>query len=465
MSVSQLKGTILGLHLAALVFGFQASAYAGNFGMDGRDGRKGQDGRNGTDGRDVVLKATSQPVRLDLSGQNGEDSTWDGEDGHDATGCMSYPREPEYNLLGADGGHGGSGGDGGSGGRGGDVTVLYTDKSHLKNITVVSMGGRGGQGAKPGKGGWGCSCFHRSWTIRRCHRRPDNTEFCEYRTYTCQDGYNGIRGSKGIPGFTGDLGRLTLIKGNTLPPAEFMHVEASLPELNNKSLLFEENIWEFKEGAISLLGAGTVLNNRYNEFIRHDVYPTILEWAAKRGLQEFVDVAAKLELKESAVQLTLPDNIWATVEDIRENKNTKFKITEIVKLAEVRDVAFELSGSGADAILTIKNGAKYSDVLRSKLHLRIWFEKTLGDKEVFNAEIAADQLKLSGDDIVVNVGTIQMKEKNVFKVKRKLKWQAILTRTMGGDQETGDPETGNPEKRNHETKIDTYVRRHVVSRK
>ncbi|MCB0351749.1 MAG: hypothetical protein KDD38_11235, partial [Bdellovibrionales bacterium] len=274
-----------------------AFSYERKFGNEGYNGKKGLPGLNGAPGRDAELLVKGQTITLDLSGQNGHNSLSNGENGQDATACMIYPRDPEHNLVGADGGNGGFGGNGGDGGAGGDAILFYSDINQLKNIKIISPGGLGGKGSNPGLGGRPCLCLTRSWTVRKCVRQPDNSEKCDLHTYYCRDGRNGYNGYAGVSGFPGYAGRLILIKGTEQPTPEVRQIQKTLPDLVGATLQLKENIWQTQVGAGDLLAPNSIIQDNYLEFIKEETYTAAVGWHASRPVSELSDIEATIHVE------------------------------------------------------------------------------------------------------------------------------------------------------------------------
>lgn len=208
---------------AALPFDAQirADGSAQNFDLSGRDGIDGQPGfrgRDGRDGRDAYCPDPKGPRK------NGED----GEDGQDG-----YP-----------------GRNGEDGQDGGDALIYFEELANLKLISIRSQGGeggyggRGGPGGRGGRGGWGCNG---GWRGR--------------------DGWDGRPGADGRMGSRGDRGQIYLKQGfEPLQPSQ-TRVSLTIREFFSSTVTLRKNFWRELTGANAILAPGSVVVDRYSEYL------------------------------------------------------------------------------------------------------------------------------------------------------------------------------------------------------
>ena len=350
--------------IAAIDVCGSAALASRTFGRDGRDGRHGRAGRNGRDGADQTIRVTGDPVRLDLSGTDGEDGGY-GEDG-EWVRCRRQPRDEHHDLHAADGGNGGSGGSGGSGGRGGNLTVYYTNPSELRQILVEATGGRGGRGGRGGDGARGCDCDDRRWTVEVC---KDGS--CNHKEYRCYDGDDGHDGRNGSDGETGNLGQLVLINQTEPLPAENPNQSHSVSSLANLTVTLSRNLWETRAGAKTLLAPGSTIDNTYRAYIGHVERQFAIDWQApqpSQGVTDLVDLALQ---PDGQINVDFPDAYWLLGETIEQETLTTYRVDGIVPIAEVTQLALgRTEGRSRSFEVNVVDLAQRSNVLDTRFEVR-----------------------------------------------------------------------------------------------
>ena len=334
-----------------------------DFGRDGRDGRDGRAGRNGRDGASQTIWATGDPVRLDLSGTDGEDGSY-GEDA-EWFRCRRQPYE-RHDLQAADGGDGGDGGNGGRGGDGGSLTVYYTNPSDLRQILFTAEGGRGGRGGRGGDGVDGCECDDHRWTVEVCKEGT-----CRREEYTCDDGRDGRDGRNGRAGTTGSLGQLVLINQQQPLPPETPRQSQSVASLANQTVLLSRNLWDTRSGAKELLAPGSIIADRYQAYAGHIERPFTLNWQAPQPAHMFND-SVELELQpDDRVSLDFPDTYWFLGELIEQETLTTYRVDGIVPVAEVTRLAMgRVDGQSRTFEVNVVDLAQQSEVLETQFEVR-----------------------------------------------------------------------------------------------
>ena len=401
-------------------------------GDTGRIGRNGFNGHSGASGNDISHYADGKPVFLNLSGAKGGDASSDGERGENASNCYMHVTPPEYDLIGADGGNGGAGGSGGDGGHGGNLALYYTDLSNVKKVAVHSFGGAGGRASRGGMGGRGCVCSKHHWEVVRCTKDQTGKEVCMRDRFSCTDGRDGQMGPSGLSGDPGQDGHLTLIKGTEPLLPNVLDVNARLMDFAGQPVELAENIFIEKLGAVQLLAPGSHINDIYSEFVRRDVHAVKIQWAAKRSLNEFASTPTSIHLRHGSVAVNLDPSIWTLNSKVQQGSNITVQIDEALKLSEVRSVAFVMSGKKEGTLLTIKGGASFPDLLKNSILLSLKKVQLFEDKRFFFAELTPAQMRIVGNDIQIPIDPlVPAKYKGSLAPGSKLRWQAVLTRTMG----------------------------------
>lgn len=342
-----------------------SAALAGHaFGQDGRDGRDGRTGRDGRNGASQTVWATGDPIRLDLSGTDGEDGGY-GEDA-EWVRCRRQPRGERHDLQAADGGDGGHGGNGGRGGDGGSLTVHYTNPSQLRQILVDAEGGRGGRGGRGGDGTDGCDCDDDHWTVEVC---KDGT--CRQEDYDCDDGHDGVDGRHGRDGESGTLGQLILINQVEPLPQAAPSQSQSVASLANQMVTLSRNLWDTRNGAKNLLAPGSAIANSYQVYTGHIERQFTLDWQAPQAAQTFTD-AVDLELQaDGQVRIDFPQAYWLLGETVQQDTLTTYRVEGIVPVAEVTQLAVgRVDGRSRTFAVNVVDLAQRSDVLETRFEVR-----------------------------------------------------------------------------------------------
>ena len=368
LSVSALTAGTLTLtswvSLAAIDVCGSAALASRQFGQDGRDGRDGRSGRDGRDGSSRTVRATGEPMLLDLSGTDGEDGSY-GEDG-EWVRCRRQPRNERHDLQAADGGDGGDGGGGGRGGNGGTLTVHYTNPSELRQILVTAAAGRGGRGGRGGNGTDGCNCDDRRWTVDVC-----KDGVCERKEYDCDDGRDGTDGRNGRDGNDGSLGQLVVINQTEPLPPDAPSQSPSVTSLVNQPITLSRNLWETRSGAKNLLAAGSTIASSYQFYAGRIERQFALDWQAPQPSQTFTD-SVDLELQSNGqVSIDFPEAYWLLGETVQQDTLTTYRVDGIVPVADVTQLALgRVDGRSRTFEMNVVDLAQRSDVLETRFEVR-----------------------------------------------------------------------------------------------
>lgn len=340
----------LGLYFIALLGYLFAALDVFGFGIHGYNGDSGEDGSHGVDGQKIVIFASDEAIHKSPGedGRHGED----GMAGYDASQCRQ-PFKSRTNIRGANGGHGGDGGDGGDGGQGGDAVIFYERLSELLNVTLVNNGGRGGKAGEGGHyGGYPCFCSEKSWRFIDCKwqlfkrskaededqswqrtwhtKTTDCTDFTRrprrwpqdesYRykwrlsyesvnNYYCADGVYGYPGKNGVDGKMGDFGKVTLVKGSSIPKESPIY-KARISESLSKFYDLSKNVFVQKLGLKSLLSNDSLTSDKYEIYERTDKKKFGIAWRlphgpAYYGLQNKEVTVILKQMKDGSTQFIL----------------------------------------------------------------------------------------------------------------------------------------------------------------
>lgn len=383
-----------------------------DFGDDGRNGTDGRSGRSGRDGENRTIFANGSPVNLELSGESGEDGE-NGKYGEDAD-CERQPLNMARDLRAASGGKGGDGGSGGNGGNGGLVTVYYTNPADLRQIYVRSQGARGGRGGRGARGGDGCECEDRSWEIPKCTGTPGTPGYsCKNEKYSCQDGRDGPDGRNGSDGRDGSMGTLTLINRSEALPEDRPTVTLGMPELQNRTVSLSLNQWETKSGATSLLASGSIISDRYREFVTRLEGSFELVWNANRSITDFYNQRVSLTLKEDRqVHVSLPEDIWFDGTTSVENGLTRFVVSGAILESEATKLTrADFAGSGQNLTLSLVDLAGKSDLISTQFLIkyrttRDSFERFSEYTTRYEGNVPADLVTQNGNRFTLNLGKL-----------------------------------------------------------
>ncbi|EKV02748.1 hypothetical protein Lepto7375DRAFT_5010 [Leptolyngbya sp. PCC 7375] len=334
------------------------------FGRDGRHGRDGRAGRNGRDGADQTVRATGQPLNLNLSGTDGEDGGF-GENA-EWLRCRRQPRDERHDLHAADGGDGGDGGHGGRGGNGGTLTVQYTDPSHLRQVLAMAGGGRGGRGGRGGDGTYGCECDDERWTVKVCEN-----DTCREEEYECDDGRDGTDGRNGADGTVGNIGQLVLIDQLEPLPQENPEQSHTVSSLANTTVTLSRNLWETRRGATNLLAPGSVIADEYQAYKGFIDRQFTLDWQASQDLQAFTETIDLTLRPNGQVDIDFPEEYWLLGETVEQETLTTYRVDGIVPVADVTQLAMgRVDGRSRTFEVNVVDLAQRSDVLDTRFEVR-----------------------------------------------------------------------------------------------
>lgn len=405
-----------------LIFSFSALALAGQLGQPGRMGRSGMHGVPGRTGQDVQIAVDGRALSLALDGGNGTNGEM-GEQGGDAMFC--YHNQPAENLYGAEGGTGGDGGNAGAGGRGGDIVAFFTDEAQLKSIYVTAMGGAAGRSAMGGYGGRGCQCMPSSWSKRICHTEIKDgkpVEVCVNQQFYCNSGQNGRTGRNGMIGIDGRMGRLYLVKNLTQIPREIHSDEFTVADLDNRSIVLSDNIWDEKSGALSKLAPGSRLNDRYVEFVQHREYPMRFSWKAPRPLSLFASHRAQVSLTGAASKLQFDANFFVFVDYSVVSGVEQFLVTEAANENEFKNVTAVIEGNKKNTVLHLVDKNPLPRLTRDVFNLTLERSAVLGWSDVFKGAVPENLISRNGENIIINLAGLPGADPDKdFKAKRKVR--------------------------------------------
>ena len=188
------------------------------------------------------------------------------------------------------------------------MTVYYSKIADLKSILVRSQGGEGGRGGRGGDGAIGCRCRRRSWTVKSCSGKKGTDSYkCKKRKYRCYQGSDGRDGRDGRYGSRGGLGVLSLIKGQQQLTPDNPGAELNFSELQGKSIRLSKNRWIARNGAVSLLAAGSVIADKYREYDTRIERDFQVVWQEKRSISNFQRANLKLNLNnDGKIEVDFP---------------------------------------------------------------------------------------------------------------------------------------------------------------
>ncbi|WP_413173617.1 collagen-like protein [Anabaena azotica] len=404
-----------------------------------RDGERGSDGRAGRDGRSGQNQTISagSPVNLDLSGTNGED----GEDGDNASSprCgREYSENVNRDINAPDGGNGGVGGKGGDGGNGGSLTVYYTNLTDLRNIFVRATGGEGGRGGRGGQGTTGCNCRRRKWEVKSCKGTPGTPDYkCTNKVYRCYDGRNGSDGSDGRDGKRGSLGTLSIINSKEALANDKPTQTVAISELANQQFNLSKNKWQIRQGAVSLLAAGSVIADEYREFERRLEGTFKLIWQEKQPIANFANQTVTLNLNDNQqVEIAFPEDMWIDGNAKIQDKLTEFTVNYAIPQKEVTRLAVsEFSGAGQELNLKIVDLAAKSDLINTqfkvKYRARDNFSGAFDYQTFYEGEIPATLVNREYNRFTLSLGKLKIPS-DALSSGTNVEIELVAIRSLGG---------------------------------
>lgn len=328
--------------LVSLLLGsFPFSAFAVMFGNPGMDGRNGNSGENGKNGQNVEVQVNNSSQEINISGQDGQNGS-SGERGGEATNCYQ-PYNVPYNVFGANGGKGGDAGNGGDGGNGGFATLFYQDLNAVKKIKLISKAGKKGVTGSAGSGGYACTCSVPYWNVNGY-------------TYACYPG-SSSQGRTAQDGKAGEKGKLRLVKGKTIP-VEQAAVTQLFTEFLNSTQNYSKNIWETKEGALSMLAPGSDVDTKYEFFIKNVQRNLKINWlSSEPAYNQRVSIAfdgQKFDIPHRSM-------LWKTTSTLENNLYT-LNIHKVFYEQDILKFKYEnILGEGEDLTVKISDNAEITD--------------------------------------------------------------------------------------------------------
>ncbi|MEM6451615.1 MAG: collagen-like protein [Cyanobacteria bacterium P01_D01_bin.105] len=416
----------------AVVHPCHSVVIARTYGINGQDGRDGRDGSAGANGASRTIDASEEFIELDLRGTDGEDGER-GERG-DRARCRNHT-QPNRDVSAADGGDGGDGGNGGDGGSGGDITVYYTNRAHLQNVSVNAGGGRGGRGGRGGDGRRGCHCHEYSWSDTSC---TDGN--CETQHYSCTDGDDGDDGSRGRQGEDGRTGKArivdkALLNGERLA-AENPVLEQAIAQLPATPIPLSRNLWQTRQRAQDIFNSGSVIDSTYQEYAGRADKQFQLIWDAAYP-QSQASSSLKVSLDDKGtLQLQTPNDLWIDGERTECDNLTTYRVKYALLASEATNLSVGRSnGSGAQFVLNIIDLAGKSDLLETQFYVR--YKTKNGDRRgryITRYEGILSDALLSRDHnrFVLNVGQLPI-DQEYLKPNTEARLEITVTRTLANN--------------------------------
>ncbi|MEA5578210.1 collagen-like protein [Anabaena sp. UHCC 0451] len=428
---------------------------AQRYNQDGDRESNGRAGRDGRSGQNQTISAGS-PVNLDLSGTNGED----GEDGENASRprCgRDFSKNANKNINAPDGGNGGNGGvggKGGDGGNGGSLTVYYTNLADLKTIFVRAVGGESGRGGRGGQGTAGCNCHRRSWEEKTCTGTPGSPNYkCTNTVYRCYNGRNGNNGSNGPDGKRGSLGTLSIINSQEPLVNDTPTRKVAISQLGSEQLTLSKNKWLQRQGAVSLLAAGSIIADEYREFERRLEGTLKLIWQEKQPIANFANQTVILSLNNNQqIEIAFPEDMWVDSSAKVEDKVTEFTVNYVIPQQEVTKLAVsEFADAGQNLNLKLVDLAGKSDLINTQFKIKYrardkfsgssdyqtFYEGdipvTLITREYNRFTLALGKLKMPSDAVSsgtnVEIEVVAIRSLGERSAQQNLRWQGTIRKS------------------------------------
>ena len=410
-----------------------------DFGQDGKPAENGKDGNKGNNSEALTIFADGSPLNLNLSGQDGTEGE-NGGNGESAL-CSNQPVNVNYNLLGASGGNGGNGGNGGDGGNGGTLTIYATNKDYLGQIYVQAIGGQGGQSGQGGQGGDGCQCPQPYWSVESCNGTPGSPDYnCGTKEYRCLNGEDGKNGRSGRNGREGKLGALTLINSNTPLPPDRITASVSMNELKSRGFSLSKNIWETRDGAVSLFAEGSVINDQYLELVERVENAVVLIWNAPQPFAPYRDRNLTLSLKDDrTVQINIPSDIWLQTNQLQRNNVTELFVFNAIQASDATKLESRgLSGFGKELQIEIIDQAEKSDLIETTFKIKYGvsnspearFRPVSNYTTRYQGEVPPEFIRYNNDRFILELGKLPIKPR-YLEADRAIQVQVEITRSFG----------------------------------
>jgi hypothetical protein len=409
---------------------------ADRYNRDGDMGSNGRAGRDGRSGTNQTISANGSPVNLDLSGQNGED----GEDGERGSRprCREQNENPNNSINAPDGGNGGAGGKGGDGGNGGSLTVYYTNLADLQKILVRAAGGEGGRGGKGGRGTAGCNCNRRNWEVKTCQGTPGTPDYkCTNKVYQCYDGSDGRDGSYGQNGKLGRLGNLSIINSKEPLLDDAPTFKLAIAELANKEFNLSKNKWQQRQGATSLLAAGSVIADEYREFEKRIERSFQLIWQEKQPISNFANLIATLNLNDNEqIEVSFPEDLWVDGNAINKGKLIEFTVNYAIPKKDVTRLAVaDFADAGQNLNLKIVDLAAKSDLIntqfRVKYRARDNFSEASNFQTFYEGEIPQEFVTRNYNRFTLDLGKLKIPS-DALRPGVNVDIEVVAIRSLGG---------------------------------
>lgn len=347
--------------------------------------------------QDIIIKdPTTAEKRISANGYDGSDGK-QGSDGSD--GSCSYCEETDT-YSSDSGSYGGDGSNGEDGGDGDDVLIHYSDINQLKDFTIHSYGGDGGKGGAGGYGGSGCN-----------------------------GGSDGSDGSSGRDGYNGSKGYLYLVASPNEYSRDITSHSSSIEKLTSSSAQMILNYWDSKSGANDLLAQGSVIQDKYYEFIKVNKMNVSILWDSNKLQTDYNQTNLYFSFDGEKIEVTFHNTFVDYVVEYSEG-GASIIIKNIYKRDELLDFSdFTISGQRQNLVLKLK--ANSSDLVIEDLDLGVEvFKKRFLSKHyvsVHNQRSAKDIVNISKNEIVINLGQLPI---NSRFLKRKKYIEVNVTMTI-----------------------------------
>lgn len=255
---------------------------------------------------------------------------------------------------------------------------------------------------------------------------------CNDYSYSCSDGSDGSSRRDRYSGSRGRLGSIKLIKDISELPTEALSSTITFENAVKYDVPFAKQIWESKSGIKSLLTANSEVSDVYSEYSHLATRKFRFIWAAKRSMDEFKLAKIELSYDGKTVSFKLPSHLFVKKEVEELDGVTVVTITKMFKKDELEKLKINQTKSyGKKLQIIVKDSAAVSSEVETKVHLQFVHRKFLRWFVVYDKEAPAENLTITDDKVIVNVGELGIASKFI-KRKKCVRYTLKISRTFEG---------------------------------
>jgi hypothetical protein len=210
-------------------------------------------------------------------------------------------------------------------------------------------------------------------------------------------------------GLDGRVGGLTLIRRREVLPESRPEVRVDFLTLQKKGILVTKNFWTEKDGAQFLFAPGSIIGDRYWEFVERVEKNVKLEWKSKRNITEFSEAIANVTLQNNReVNIDTSDSLWLESQIFQEVNGVKLTVINALFEREALQLsAGFLFKEGQDLRLAVVDLANQSDLVKTEFEIVYKVAKEDGEYVIgYQGKIPQELVEYRQNNFTLKLGKL-----------------------------------------------------------